>query len=117
MAMIHAVIAFDPSGVAAEQVVIDHENLLSSPYRSTTWQHFAKEDGSASAGVWDADSCVERFVQPHDEFCHLLLGTVRLTDAGGATREFHAGQSFLVRKGFEGVWENVGRVRKAYVLF
>ena len=66
------------------------------------------------AGQWAATAGRWRVVRAtHEpEHCVLRAGTVRLTDRNGATQTFHAGGAFVVSGGFEGVWENIGAVRK-----
>lgn len=112
---IHSVTDF--SACATEPLVetIDHPDLLSPPYESRTWVHYQDPSGAFVAGVWEAGSCVEKFVAEHEEFCHILLGTVRLTDEQGNTREFGPGGQFTIAAGFRGLWENLGTVRKTYV--
>ncbi|WP_043302728.1 cupin domain-containing protein [Pseudomonas sp. GM55] len=50
-----------------------------------------------------------------DEMCHILEGTVRLTDADGVAKTFGPGDSFVVAAaGFKGTRENITPVRKVY---
>ena len=95
--------------------IVDHPELLSLPYRARTWAHYSDPSGAFVAGVWEGEACSERFVAEHEEFCHILQGTVRLTDAQGASRTFGPGSQFTIAAGFSGLWENLGTVRKAYV--
>jgi uncharacterized cupin superfamily protein len=48
--------------------------------------------------------------------CHILEGTVRLTDADGVAKTFGPGHSFVVAAGFKGTWENITPVRKVYFI-
>lgn len=117
MTAIDSVISFDPTNCSARDDLVDNPNLLSPPYRSTTWQHFSNDEKDTSAGVWEAGPFAERFTGEADEFCHLLEGNVRLVDEAGAAKTFKAGDTFVIPKGFSGVWENLTKVKKVYVLF
>lgn len=117
MAGIDLVVSFDSSQFSPTDEIVDNPNLLSPPYRSKTWHCFSTVGKSSSAGLWEADVCAEKFTGTCDEFCHLIEGTVRLIDEAGAEKTFNAGDTFVIPKGFTGVWENVSKVRKVYVLF
>lgn len=52
----------------------------------------------------------------YDEMCHILEGTVRLTDADGVAKTFGPGDSFVVAAEFRGAWENITPVRKVYFI-
>ncbi|WP_137887673.1 cupin domain-containing protein [Pseudomonas sp. 2FE] len=53
----------------------------------------------------------------YDEMCHILEGTVRLTDADGVAKTFGPGDSFVVAAaGLKGTWENITLVRKVYFI-
>lgn len=94
---------------------IDHADLLSPPYQSRTWVHYSDPSGAFVAGVWEGGACIEKFVAEHEEFCHILQGTVRLTDEQGNAKTFGPGSQFTIAAGFHGLWENLGTVRKSYV--
>jgi uncharacterized cupin superfamily protein len=51
-----------------------------------------------------------------DEFCYILEGRVRLTDAAGKVEEYKAGDAFMIPAGFKGTWETVEAVKKFYVI-
>lgn len=112
---IDCVIDFATSSVSALEETIDHPDLLSPPYRARTWQHYSDPSGTFVAGVWEGGACIEKFVAEHEEFCHILQGTVRLTDEQGNAKVFGPGSQFTIAAGFRGLWENLGMVRKAYV--
>lgn len=49
---------------------------------------------------------------PYDEFVHVVVGSLILTDTNGQSREFVAGDSVLIPKGFVGTWEARGNFRE-----
>ena len=49
---------------------------------------------------------------PFDEYVLVLSGKLILTDAGGQVREFVAGDSLVVPKGWSGIWEMLGNYRE-----
>ncbi|WP_324752750.1 cupin domain-containing protein [Roseovarius sp. Pro17] len=109
------VIAFDKS-VPARESVTDDPAVVDTPYRSTSWRHFANDAKGATAGIWEAEPHLERCKCDYDEMCHILEGEVRLTDAAGNAQTFSPGDSFVVAAGFDGTWENLTRVRKVFFI-
>ena len=53
---------------------------------------------------------------PFDEFVHILMGRLILTLDDGRKFEFEQGDSFIVPKGFVGIWEMPERYRELVVL-
>lgn len=68
------------------------------------------------AGFWAAQPGRADIHYTKDELCTLLEGEVRLTDEAGHTETYRAGDTFLIPKGFKGVWETVSAVRKFYAI-
>ncbi len=50
------------------------------------------------------------------EFCYILSGIIELTEQGQPPRIFRAGDSFVMKPGFVGVWKTIETVRKIYVI-
>ena len=69
------------------------------------------------SGIWSSSPGTWRVKYTENEFCHLLEGSIRLTDEKGRTATFKAGSSFVVPAGFSGTWEVVEPARKLYVIF
>ena len=51
------------------------------------------------------------------ELCHLLTGSVRLTDEAGQSKLYRAGDSFVIPSGFRGTWEVIEPCRKVYAIY
>ena len=67
-------------------------------------------------GEWAADVGAWRVKYEEWEFCHLLEGVCELTPDGGEAQRFHAGDSFIIEPGFEGVWRVIAPMRKRFVV-
>ncbi len=50
------------------------------------------------------------------EYCHILAGHVRLHEEGHAPQEFRAGDAFVMKPEFRGVWETIETVRKFWLI-
>lgn len=73
--------------------------------------------GTISSGVWEATPGVTRSIKGETfEFCHILSGLVEITEQGGKTQRFAAGDSFVMKPGFVGEWKTIETVRKIYVV-
>ncbi len=109
------VIPFDTT-TASTVTRVDDPALVDTPYDSKSWRCFSDAEGRAVSGIWEAGPHLERCACDFDEMCHILEGTVRLTDANGRTKTFGAGDSFVVAAGFDGTWENLSYVRKVFFI-
>lgn len=73
--------------------------------------------GTVRTGIWEATPGTtisekgDKF-----EFCHILSGRVRITEDGGAPREFGPGDSFVMKPGFRGQWQTLETVCKIFVI-
>jgi len=92
----------------------DPARLISGDPVHRTW-NLEDRDG-LYAGVWESTPGAWRVVYDEWEFCHILSGHSILTEDGGAPVILRAGDSFILRPGFTGVWEVVETTRKEYVI-
>jgi uncharacterized cupin superfamily protein len=79
---------------------------------------FSGSNGSLQLGVWECTPYSEA-ANPYgiDEFCLLLKGRVSFTDDAGNKDTFSAGESYLVRKDFSGIFRVEEPTRKLYAIF
>jgi uncharacterized cupin superfamily protein len=92
------------------------ERLISGNPSFRTWAQDAARDGMINTGVWEATPGETRSIKGETfEFCHILEGVVELTPEGGEPVVYSAGDSFVMKPGFVGVWKTVETVRKIYV--
>lgn len=78
---------------------------------------FTDPTGQFFVGTWSSTPGTWRIRYTESEFCHLLAGSVRLTDTQGTSWTFAAGASFVVPAGFAGTWEVIEPARKLYAIF
>ncbi|SMO80852.1 cupin domain-containing protein [Paracoccus laeviglucosivorans] len=98
--------------------VPDAERLISGSPEFATWEMDTARDGRIRTGVWQATPGETRSVKGETfEFCHIIQGVVQLIPADGSDAlTFRAGDSFVMKPGFVGVWKTIETVRKIYVI-
>ena len=69
---------------------------------------------SRSATAVEKRSRLEPF--PYDEYVLVLAGEVTLTSDGGHSKTFGTGDSFLVPKGWTGIWDMPGQYLEKIVV-
>ncbi|MCD2177223.1 cupin domain-containing protein [Rhizobium sp. C1] len=106
---------FDLSTIEPEQGAPTPDRLISGDPRFMTW-NFEEADGGIYAGVWQATPGKWRVVYEEWEYFHILEGHSILTQEGGEAVHLKAGDSMIVRPGFNGTWEVVETTRKDYVI-
>ncbi len=93
------------------------DRLIAGDPSFLTWAQDASQDGKVQTGVWEATPGETHSIKGETfEFCHLLSGVVELTEKGHAPRIFRAGDSFVMKPGYVGVWKTIETVRKIYVV-
>lgn len=80
----------------------------------TTW-NIEERDG-LYAGLWQSSPGAWRVSYAEWEYVHILSGHSILTDATGNATDLRAGDSYIIRPGFEGIWEEVETTLKDYVI-
>lgn len=80
----------------------------------TTW-NIEERDG-LYAGLWQSTPGAWRVSCAEWEYVHILSGHSILTDATGNATDLRAGDSYIIRPGFEGIWEEVETTLKDYVI-
>lgn len=98
--------------------VPDAQRLISGSPEFLTWAMDDSRDGGVKTGVWQATPGETRSVKGETfEFCHIIEGVVELTPADGSeVLTFRAGDSFVMKPGFVGVWKTIETIRKIYVV-
>ncbi|OBQ89453.1 MAG: cupin domain-containing protein [Mesorhizobium sp.] len=110
-----AFLALDPETVEPEAGAPTPERLISGDPKFRTW-NVEERDGSLYAGIWEATPGKWRIVYDEWEFCHILSGVSVIAEDGGDARTVKAGDSFVLRPGFNGTWEVLETTRKEYVI-
>lgn len=97
-------------GMSFPELVIDGEPSESAH----VFREFANR--KVVLGIWESQSGALKFdAYPFDEICIVVEGSVTLEEDGGAADSFGPGDVFLIRKGFSGIWQMPGKLRKFYV--
>ncbi len=67
---------------------------------------------------WESGAgALRSYKYPIDEFIHVLEGSVVTTELDGTKHEFHAGDTFVLPKGWAGLWDMKTRFKKIIVNF
>ncbi|KUO10445.1 cupin [Streptomyces sp. DSM 15324] len=89
------------------------ERLISGDPTYKTWAQDAARGETVKTGVWEATPGETHSIKGEFfEFCHILSGVIELTPEGGEPVVYRAGDSFVVKPGYVGVWKTVETVRK-----
>jgi len=87
----------------------------SEGWSETEFRFFATERGSFG-GYWRGEPGEVSFeAWPYNEICVIAKGRVAVVDRTGARREFGAGESFFIPKGFVGKWVTIEPTEKVFV--
>jgi uncharacterized protein len=92
------------------------ERLISGNPSFKTWAQDASRQDKVQTGVWEATPGETHSIKGTTyEFCHLISGLVEIEEKDGDTKTYRAGDSFVMKPGFVGVWRTIETVRKIYV--
>ncbi len=103
-----------PDATLAETSAPAPDRLISGNPEFTSWN--AEERDGLYCGIWRSTPGKWRIVYDEWEYCHILAGHSILTEDGGTPRHVKAGDSFILRPGFNGTWEVVETTTKDYVI-
>ncbi|WJD72190.1 cupin domain-containing protein [Pseudomonas asiatica] len=82
----------------------------------TTWQLDQQSDRNVATGIWEVTPGAYRSVKGTTwEYCHILSGVSELIEDGQLPRRIQAGDSFVMKPGFTGVWKVLETTRKVWV--
>lgn len=106
----------DELGPARESLPLPERLIEGSP-EFKSWQIDSDKDGKVSSGVWEATPGVTRSIKGTTwEYCTILSGVVEITEDGKAPVRLQAGDTFVLKPGFVGVWKTIETVRKLWVV-
>lgn len=110
-----SIVVLDRSPLPLDEPVAAERLISGAP---TTGLRPAHDDAAAGfwSGVWGSDVGAWRVAYDEIELCVILEGRARLTEDGGAARDFGPGDAFVIPRGFVGVWETLEPVRKIYAI-
>ena len=91
------------------------ERITAGSPTNRTWN--AEDDGAGLyAGVWESTPGEWRIDYSEWEFCHIVKGVSVITEDNGSAVTLAAGDSFVIRPGFKGLWTVVETTVKHYVI-
>lgn len=91
----------------------DPAKVLSGDPVHTTWN--VETRGNIHAGLWHTTVGAWRCVYTEWEYVNILEGYSVLTDEEGGTVHLRAGDSWVIRPGFNGIWSAIEPTLKEYV--
>ena len=92
------------------------ERLISGAPSFKSWPQDASKGEKVLTGIWEATPGVTHSIKGATyEFCHIISGVIEIEEKGGETKTYRAGDSFVMKPGFVGVWRTIETVRKIYV--
>ncbi|MFD2262022.1 cupin domain-containing protein [Lacibacterium aquatile] len=92
------------------------KGILSGNPVTATANQYTGGDERFFCGVWTSTPGCWKISYTEEEFCVLLSGRARLTDADGTVTEFGPGDAFVIPSGFEGQWETLEPLKKLYAI-
>jgi len=108
-------LGIDIAGIEPEAGAPASDRLISGDPKFRTW-NAEEEAGGLYAGIWESTPGKWRIAYDEWEFCHILSGVSVITEDGGVAHTVKAGDSFVLRPGFNGTWEVLQTTRKEYVI-
>lgn len=83
----------------------------------SSWDFEKTADGNVFAGVWESETGAWTSIKGEAwEFCHILSGISIIEEQGAESVTLKAGDTFVMRPGFVGIWRVVETTRKLYVI-
>lgn len=111
-----ATVRIDTSPLGDLDTPIGDEKIVSGhPLTGFRPAHDDEAQGFFS-GVWACSVGAWRVAYDEIELCVMLEGRVRLHGDDGSVADYAAGESFVIPKGFTGVWETLEPTRKIYAV-
>ena len=114
--MMPLLIQIDTAGVEPVAITIAQDRIVEGAPEARAWMMERHAGGSLTSGIWEATPGTWRVAYDKWEFCSILSGLSILTEDGGAPRTVRAGDAFIIRPGFTGLWQVVETTRKTFVI-
>ncbi|MCB1508927.1 MAG: cupin domain-containing protein [Hyphomicrobiaceae bacterium] len=112
MESFHRITALDPFEPGEPPL----DRIVEGTPRTRTWNSEESADGTRHAGLWEATPGAWKIAYDEWEFCTILSGISEIEDEMGRVHRLEAGDSFVIRPGFSGIWRVIETTRKAYVI-
>ncbi|WP_237154308.1 cupin domain-containing protein [Oryzibacter oryziterrae] len=110
-------VPFDLATVEPDDGGPDPARVVKGNPRTRTWLIEERDGDKIYSGIWEATPGTWRVVYDEWEYCTILSGVSILhQDGTEAPRILRAGDTFIIRPGFTGLWEVVETTRKTFVI-
>ena len=113
-------IAEEPPRIAIIDSATPTQTLMSKPGtylgETFTYQDTHFGDTQVQIGVWEAgigELVLDNF--PFTEYVLMISGSVIVTETNGTSMTFNAGDTFVIPKGWSGIWDVRKRMKKQIV--
>ncbi|GJL91716.1 cupin domain-containing protein [Hyphococcus sp.] len=113
--MSHLFVSLNVGAAEAEAGAPAPGRLITGSPAFKTW-NLEEQPGGLYAGIWESTPGEWRIDYDEWEYCRILSGVSIITEQGGEAKHVAAGDSFIIRPGFKGVWEVIETTRKEYVV-
>ena len=101
-------------GITPEVTRPEAAKVLAGDPVHSTWS--LEEADGLYCGLWQSTPGRWRVSYAEWEYVYIHEGHSVLTDAGGKATHLRAGDSWIIRPGFEGTWEVIETTLKDYVI-
>jgi len=92
------------------------ERVIEGEQVCSTWVQDKTSDGDVCTGIWEITPGASRSIKGTTwELCSILSGVSEITEDGKPAVVVKAGDVFIMRPGFEGVWRVIETTRKLWV--
>jgi len=110
------ILSFRPLPTPAASAPDPRRVVAGDPHQQL-WNVLSSADGRFHVGEWASGVGAWRVQYSEYELCHLLAGVIRISSEEGGTREYRAGDTFVIPAGFQGTWEVLEACRKVYAIY
>jgi uncharacterized cupin superfamily protein len=100
-----------------EEYHLAPEKLLVGNPLQQVWLDHTDATGQFFAGTWRSEPGKWHIRYTEEEYCELLEGHSVVTDNTGQATALHAGDRFVIPRGFAGTWEVLVTTTKRFVIF
>ena len=100
-----------------EEYHLTPEKLLAGNPLQQVWLDHTDATGQFFAGTWRSEPGKWHIRYTEEEYCELLEGHSVVTDNTGQATALHAGDRFVIPRGFVGTWDVVATTTKRFVIF
>ncbi|MBL4918122.1 cupin domain-containing protein [Szabonella alba] len=108
------ILRMDRDSVPVEEERPAPDRLISGDPVHRTWN--LEDSDGLYCGLWQSTPGKWRVSYVEWEYIRILEGVSVLTDADGHETRLVAGDSWIIRPGFEGTWEVIETTLKDYVI-